>query len=274
MTSRVLCRVNRALERAARVGPVLGLDTAGPVAGVGLVADGVRAGERWGAAGSHAAALPLMAAELLRATGHQPGALGGVAVGIGPGSFTGLRVGLSYAKGLALGAGCRLVGVPSLDAMAAAALDQIEPGTGCLICPLIDARREQVYAGFYRVDGDRLEKVSGALLIDVDALAARVAPAVIFVGGTVAERARQALASRCDGAPAAPLTAPTGAAVAALGAAAIAGGVADDPRSLEPIYPDVARLGRPAAPAAGGRQLIWSTGTKNSYGVTPATTNN
>ena len=62
--------------------------------------------------------------EILGAAGLAIGGLGAIAIGTGPGSFTGLRIGLSYAKGIAMASGCALVGVPGFDAMALAALER------------------------------------------------------------------------------------------------------------------------------------------------------
>jgi tRNA threonylcarbamoyladenosine biosynthesis protein TsaB len=70
-----------------------------------------------------------------------------VAVGLGPGSFTALRVGLATAKALALARDLPLVGIPSLAAMAWHVRDRL-PG---LVCPMLDARRGEVYAALYRV---------------------------------------------------------------------------------------------------------------------------
>src|ERR1019366_6091018 len=124
MTSRVLCRVNRLLEQTAATRPVLGLDTSTPIASVAVIAHGTVAASVARPVTSHGAALPGAVDELLGAGGLAIGGLGAIAVGTGPGSFTGLRIGLSYAKGIAMASGCGLVGVPSFDAMALAALER------------------------------------------------------------------------------------------------------------------------------------------------------
>ncbi|MGC8846098.1 MAG: tRNA (adenosine(37)-N6)-threonylcarbamoyltransferase complex dimerization subunit type 1 TsaB, partial [Candidatus Hydrogenedens sp.] len=67
-----------------------------------------------------------------------------LAISIGPGSFTGLRVGLSTWKGIALAKGLPLVGVPSLDAMT-----QLAPFNNFVVCPILDARMKEIFAGIY-----------------------------------------------------------------------------------------------------------------------------
>jgi tRNA threonylcarbamoyladenosine biosynthesis protein TsaB len=73
--------------------------------------------------------------------------LGAVAVSRGPGSFTGLRIGMAAAQGIAMAASVPLIGVPTLDGMAAASL-----AVGQQVCWVLDARKNQVYAAFYRYD--------------------------------------------------------------------------------------------------------------------------
>jgi tRNA threonylcarbamoyladenosine biosynthesis protein TsaB len=77
--------------------------------------------------------------------------LDAIAVSGGPGSFTGLRIGSATAKGLALALDIPIVHVPTLDAMAYNVY-----GTDMIICPIMDARRGQVYTGIYSFDGDNL----------------------------------------------------------------------------------------------------------------------
>jgi len=111
---------------------ILAFDTATEVATSALVFDGEVLGERT----SRAVTVLEDVDALLRQAGAQTRELEGIAVGIGPGSFTGVRIGLATARGLALALGVPVAGVSTLDALAAGA-----PGA----VPVIDARRGEVF---------------------------------------------------------------------------------------------------------------------------------
>ncbi len=126
---------------------ILAFDTATSTATAALVRDGVALGER---------AVPsrgLMAAidELLDDAGVVPGDLDGVACGVGPGSFTGVRIGLAHARGLALALDVPVAGVSTLAALAAGAGDDttaVPAGTGVAapaVIAVVDARRSEVF---------------------------------------------------------------------------------------------------------------------------------
>jgi tRNA threonylcarbamoyladenosine biosynthesis protein TsaB len=119
---------------------ILAFDTATSTATVALVRDGVALGERVAAS----RALLEAADELLAAAGVVPADLDGVACGIGPGSFTGVRIGLAHARGLALALDLPVAGVSTLAALAAGAADAAPVGS--LVVPVIDARRKEVFA--------------------------------------------------------------------------------------------------------------------------------
>jgi tRNA threonylcarbamoyladenosine biosynthesis protein TsaB len=90
---------------------------------------------------------------LLSDVGVRPDELAAVAVSCGPGSFTGVRIGVSAAQGLAVGLGIPVVPVGTLEALAAAAGEHAEAVPGTLLLPSVDARRGEVYAALYRVGG-------------------------------------------------------------------------------------------------------------------------
>lgn len=103
--------------------------------------------------------------------------LDGFAVTIGPGTFTGLRIGLSSIKGLAMASRKPVVGVSSLDALAM----QATP-TFYLICPLIDARRGEVYFSRYRFHKGRLNKEMDDAVLSPEDVVENVTEPCVFVG--------------------------------------------------------------------------------------------
>jgi tRNA threonylcarbamoyladenosine biosynthesis protein TsaB len=133
---------------------VLGFDTATPATAVGLrLTDGrvEQARDDPGPAEhpGHATRLLTMVQELLTRAGMGWSSLDRIAVGVGPGAFTGLRVGIATARGLAQSLGIELVGVSSLRALAEPAL-RAEPD-GDRVLAVLDARRGEVFASAYQV---------------------------------------------------------------------------------------------------------------------------
>jgi tRNA threonylcarbamoyladenosine biosynthesis protein TsaB len=131
---------------------VLGFDTATPSTAVGLrLTDGgtltARDDPGSGEHPGHATRLLSMTGELLARAGVPWSALDRIAVGVGPGTFTGLRVGIATARGLAQSLSVELVGVSSLEALAVGAMEQ--GGHGRLLA-VIDARRGEAFAAAYR----------------------------------------------------------------------------------------------------------------------------
>ncbi len=128
---------------------LLGVDSATEIASWALWQGDALVGERTCEAGRPTAEVLLPAIDaLLAATGVTLDDLSGFAVSIGPGSFTGLRIGVATVKGLAFAPAKRVVGVPTLEALAGHA-----PGPGPVVA-LLDARRGEVYAAGFEKHGD------------------------------------------------------------------------------------------------------------------------
>jgi len=126
---------------------LLAVDTSTRSCSAAVMVDGRLAAELRTVSGrTHSAHLLAMIREALVRAGTSPGALDGFAVTVGPGSFTGLRIGISTVKGLAFACGKPCMGISSLEALAAACLPAAHAGT---ICSLMDARKGQLYAGVF-----------------------------------------------------------------------------------------------------------------------------
>lgn len=157
---------------------LLAVDTASRSCSV-AVADGERLAAELTAtvARTHTAHLMTMVDSALGMAGLDVGAMDGFAVTLGPGSFTGLRIGISTVKGLAFAAGRPAAGVSSLAALACQAL----PWPG-LVCALLDARRGEVYAGLYRVAGGRPVALAAERVLPPERLLAEIHTPCMFVG--------------------------------------------------------------------------------------------
>ena len=120
---------------------------------------------------SHARLLNPFIRQALDEAGHTPNQLNGVAVSKGPGSYTGLRIGVSTAKGLAYALEIPLLATGTLENMAHGAMDHPEVlrlaeshGERLLLCPMLDARRMEVYAGFYTLELTTFKQVSADII--------------------------------------------------------------------------------------------------------------
>ncbi|MDR1571499.1 MAG: tRNA (adenosine(37)-N6)-threonylcarbamoyltransferase complex dimerization subunit type 1 TsaB [Clostridiales Family XIII bacterium] len=124
---------------------ILAIETTGPAASVALADGAGPVRERLSDEGmGHLKNLVPMISGLLAECGHTLGDVGCIAVSEGPGSFTGIRIGVATARALAQAAGLPAIGVPTLEAFAYSL-----PGYSGLVCPIFDARRGQVYSGLY-----------------------------------------------------------------------------------------------------------------------------
>jgi len=122
----------------------------------------------------------------------QAGDYDAIAVSIGPGSFTGLRIGVSVAKGLAFALDMPLVAIPTLEALAWRAVHEGFARDGDEIVAMIDARRNDVYAALHRVQNKCLTAVWGPEALSLEALVARLPQhhRVVLMGDAVAKFVR------------------------------------------------------------------------------------
>ena len=172
---------------------ILAIETGTDICSVGIAKDGELLSLRESDEGrDHARKVGVFVDELLRETDIAPDELDAVAVGKGPGSYTGLRIGVSFAKGLCYGLQKPLVAVGSLDALAEVAREDYEAGilavddwSNALLCPMVDARRMEVYAQVFDTEGRPQGEVS-AEVVDEGSFAAfrgQGRPFVIFGSG-------------------------------------------------------------------------------------------
>ncbi|MBE5956667.1 MAG: tRNA (adenosine(37)-N6)-threonylcarbamoyltransferase complex dimerization subunit type 1 TsaB [Lachnospiraceae bacterium] len=132
---------------------------------------------------THSQTLLPMVDEMMKITGFNKKELDAVAISKGPGSFTGLRIGSATAKGLAQALNIPVVSISSLEGLAANLY-----GTSDLICPIMDARRSQVYAGVFQYEGDRLHarmKDDAIAVADLIEVLNEKGEPVIFLGDGV-----------------------------------------------------------------------------------------
>jgi tRNA threonylcarbamoyladenosine biosynthesis protein TsaB len=200
---------------------ILALDTSTLTAGVVAWEDGRVLAERRARVTTHSDALLSMIDEVLRETGWTPQSVDGVACTAGPGSFTGLRIGLATAKGLCFAAGKPLVGVPSLEALAARAPDG-------KVAAIMDAHKQEVYAAIYQVTAGFPSLEAGEWVLPPSELAPRVKD-LPLVGDGALRYPELGRALDSDGAP-------HPADVARLAAARLKRGEADDLSSSGPRY--------------------------------------
>ena len=213
--------------------PLLAIETATRQLGVAVVEDErVLASYELLAEHPHAVELPNAVTRVLTAAHTTLERLDAIAVDIGPGSFTGLRIGLAFVKALAFPRNTPLVGVPSLDVLAANL--PFAPGP---ICPILDAKQHNLYAALYRPEVGGPVKETDYLLGPVDDILAQVAKAAVFLGDGAALY-RDRIVKRCPRARFATpeLWRPRAATLARLGRERFVQGQRDDPATLVPLY--------------------------------------
>lgn len=214
---------------------ILALETATPRASVALV-DGGRVAAEEILPGGRQASESLLAAVsgLLARCRVRPGELSCIAVSAGPGSFTGLRVGMAAGKGYCYGWNLPMVPVPTLAALAFRL-----PREGRVLCPLLDARKKEVYAALFRWEGPGPARLTPDLALAPAALVDRLpAGRILFCGDGLRACAgllRERLGDRAELVEG-PEGLPSAGAVGILGERAFRAGAAEDGRTVVPAY--------------------------------------
>ena len=212
---------------------ILALETSTLAGGTALLDGGRVVGEgALNIALTHSERLMAMVDRLLQDCGWKVLDLEALAVSVGPGSFTGLRVGIATAKGLAMALGLPVAPVPTLDALAWRL-----PFARAPVCPLLDARKGEVYLSLYRWEKDRMERQWDYLALPPQEAALRLTAPVIVLGDGVAACLPflQRLGAGLSVAPPAHCT-PSAAVVGQLGHAMLEAGEAIAADALAPLY--------------------------------------
>lgn len=216
---------------------VLGIESATPVASVAVAGqDGILAERMVLNRRTHSVNLLPMLKAVLEESEIDRRKLSGIAVSGGPGSFTGLRIGMSTAKALAWVWGLQVVGISTL-----AALAHPLAGNDGLVCPVLNARKNEVYTAIYDYQGEIVNCLKGPAAVAPLRLAEILLEynrPVTFLGDGVpvyGAQLREALGGLVRLAPLA-ASFPRGAAVAELGLSALREGRGVDPSALQPEY--------------------------------------
>lgn len=174
---------------------IINIETSTPVCSVALSADGeVLFGKSSFEGPSHAALVGIYVEEAIAVTKEKGLKLDAVAVSSGPGSYTGLRIGVSVAKGLCFGYGIPLIGIPTLEILAATAIHQQPKAAGELYCAMLDARRMEVYAAIYDA-GLNTVRATAADIVDEQTYAAYLEKETVCFFGNGAEKCRDVITS-------------------------------------------------------------------------------
>ena len=157
---------------------VLGIETATGQGGVAVVGpEGLLAEVTLSVTAGYGERLLPALERILAEAGLSPDQLDGYAISIGPGSFTGLRIGLATVKGLALATGKPLAAVPTLEALAATLPFCPHP-----VCPLLDARKGEVYCALFALEGAEPVRLLEDSVCSLEALLPRITRPTVFIG--------------------------------------------------------------------------------------------
>ncbi len=154
------------------------IDTSTDTASLALVRDGLVLAEMtWRSGQNHTTQLLPNLAHLFKLTQTEPGTLNGVIVAKGPGSFNGLRVGISTAKGLAFSLGIPIIGINSLEVEAYQYAD-----TGLPVCPVFNAGRGEIATALYQKQGNEWREAVSEHIATLKKLAEQINEKTFFCG--------------------------------------------------------------------------------------------
>ncbi len=212
---------------------LLAIDSSTLWIGLALYAeDGVHCEQVWQSHNHHTIELAPAIDRLLQLGQIQPATLKAIAVALGPGSFTSLRIGLAVAKGLALGLNIPLVGIPTFDILAAA-----QPPSACPMLTVLQAGRGKLAYSLYQCEDDIWKAQTPPLASTAKDLTAQISTPTLVIGELDAQ-SRQVFSRRWKNAlvqpPAACLRRPAW--LAELAMQRLQAGKVDDPLTLAPIY--------------------------------------
>lgn len=163
---------------------ILAVDSSGLVASVAIIEDDNLVAEYTiNYKKTHSQTLLPMLDEIVKMTETDLASVDAIAVAKGPGSFTGLRIGAATVKGLGLALNKPIIGVPTVEGLAMNLYDCTD-----LICPLMDARRNQVYTGIYKFQNDHLSVVKEQVAVSIEEMIEAlnlIGEKVIFLGDGV-----------------------------------------------------------------------------------------
>ncbi|MBE0643675.1 MAG: tRNA (adenosine(37)-N6)-threonylcarbamoyltransferase complex dimerization subunit type 1 TsaB [Bacteroidetes bacterium] len=214
---------------------ILAIETATTRLGVALIdGDVIRASMLVNRGNAHDELLAPLCSDIVAHAGLTMRELTGLAVSAGPGSFTGLRIGLAVAKGMALALDIPLALVPTHDAIAAGMAHSWAHVGSTHIAVCIDAKRDDIYAATYHLEGNSWSAEYAIHVCDAGVLLGELSEGTVLVGdGAAKVHARAPHALRILPDPAAVFDARF---VALLGARMLADGMAADPDTCEPLY--------------------------------------
>lgn len=216
---------------------VLGIETSSMLGGLALLgeAEGLIAEARLNVRTTHSERLMKELDGMLQMAGIGLDAVGALAVSIGPGSFTGLRIGLATAKGIAFATGKPIVSVPTLEAFAMNLPHSAHP-----VCPMLDARKGEVYAGLFQNSGGKTLRLMPEGPVNAGKMASMLTEheRIVFIGeGALLykDAITSALGEKALFGPP-NLMVPMPSNVALLGLKKALAGDFEDPLTLSPLY--------------------------------------